>query len=91
MTLGVPEITPVVELKTSPVGSAGDTVNVVTDPPAVVGTLSVTALPLVYTQGDVEYDTTCGGMLLTATFNVTVVELPSLAAVTTYVVDGDSA
>jgi len=91
IAVGLPDSTPVVALNVSPDGNAGDTVYVVTDPPDVVGMFSATSLPLTYTHGDVEYEFTLGGILLTATVTDTVVELPALDAVITYADDEDAA
>src|SRR6516225_11708975 len=47
-TVGVPEMTPVVELRVRPAGSAGCTANDVTAPPLPVGAFGVTGVPTTY-------------------------------------------
>ena len=45
--MGAPLITPVVGLRVSPAGNAGETTYEVTAPPLLVGVLAVIAIPLV--------------------------------------------
>ena len=46
-TVGVPLISPVLELRDKPVGSVGEISQLVTAPPLTLGVLAVIAVPLV--------------------------------------------
>ena len=65
IAVGVPEITPVVVLKESPVGSDGDTDHVMTVPPLAVGAAGAIAASLVSVNGLPLYETDEGMTSLT--------------------------